>query len=98
MSRLILRPLVNTPILSPSVKTRRANHTTHYIAVGAHLARYKFSLKTSPPSKFDPNLGEPIQESLLLEALQSSKEWDIGVKYAEAQNLARTVRIRHYSA
>ena len=67
------------------------------LAVGAHLARYKFTLKTSPPSRFDPNLGEPIPESLSLEALNPSKEWDIGVKYAEAQNFARTVRISHRS-
>jgi len=29
----------------------------------------------------------------VLEPLQSSKEWDIGVKYAEAQNWARTVSV-----
>jgi len=66
---------------------------THYPAVGAHLARYKFTLKTSPPSRFDPNLEQPIPEPLALEPLQSSKEWDIGVKYAEAQNWAKTVCI-----
>lgn len=72
------------------------NHTVPsapYLAVGAHLARYKFTLKTSPPSRFNPNLEQPIPESLALDPLQSSKEWDIGIKYAEAQNWARTVSI-----
>ena len=64
---------------------------TSFLAVGGHLARYKFTLKTSPPSRFDPNLEQPTPESLALQPLQPSKEWDIGVKYAEAQNWARTV-------
>ena len=75
-----------------TVESPRADYTTH-TAVGAHLARYKFTLKTSPPSKFDPNLEPPIPESLALEPLQSSKEWDTGRKYAEAQNWAKTVRM-----
>ena len=76
------------------------NHTvlsTPYLAVGAHLARYKFTLKTSPPSSFNPNLEQPIPESLALDPLQPSEEWDIGAKYAEAQNWARTVSILHRS-
>ena len=78
-----------------TVLTRHANHTT-YLAVGAHLARYAFTLKTSPPSRFNPNLEEPIPEPLALEPLKSSKEWDTGVKYAEAQNWAKTVRISYF--
>jgi len=61
------------------------------IAVAAHLALYKFTLKTSPPSAFNPNLTEPIPEKLSFTPLQASKEWDRGVIYAESQNLARTV-------
>jgi hypothetical protein len=61
-------------------------------AVAAHLALYKFTLKTSPsPSRFDPNLAEPLPEKLEFSPLQESQEWDRGVIYAQAQNLARTV-------
>ena len=73
--------------------TAPSNLITPCLAVGAHLARYKFTLKTSPPSRFDPNLERPIPEALTLDPLQSSKEWDIGVKYAEAQNWARTASL-----
>jgi aminopeptidase len=90
MPRPILTLLVNALVSSPP---KDAVLITPYLAVGAHLARYKFTLKTSPPSKFNPNLEQPIPESLALEPLESSKKWDIGVKYAEAQNWARTVRI-----
>lgn len=67
-----------------------ASTDPHAAAVGAHLAKYKFTLKTSPPSRFNPNLKEPIPEPLTLEPFESSKEWDVGVKYAEAQNWAKT--------
>ena len=60
-------------------------------AVGAHLAAYSFTLKTKPTSPFDPRLEEPLQEKLKFEPLEKSKEWDEGVQYASAQNLARTV-------
>jgi aminopeptidase len=60
-------------------------------AVAAHLALYKFSLKTSPPSRFNPNLKEPIPEKISISPLQTSKEWERGTVYANAQNLARTV-------
>ncbi|KAK0500947.1 hypothetical protein EDD18DRAFT_1146702 [Armillaria luteobubalina] len=64
----------------------------HAAAVAAHLAQYSFTLKTSPtPSRFDPNLKEPIPEKLALSPDQSSKEWDHGVVYAESQNFARTL-------
>ena len=60
--------------------------------MAANLALYKFSLKTSPPSPFNPNLKEAIAEKLSFSPLQASKEWDQGVVYAQSQNLARTVR------
>ncbi|KAJ3799692.1 leucine aminopeptidase, partial [Lentinula aff. detonsa] len=63
----------------------------HASAVAAHLALYKFSLKTSPPSPFNPNLKSPIPPKLEIKAIESSKEWDRGVTYAYSQNLARTL-------
>jgi aminopeptidase len=63
------------------------------IAVAAHLASYKFTLKTSPPSAFNPNLKESIPEQLKLSAVEKSQEWETGVVYANGQNLARTVRV-----
>ena len=84
-----------TPSYHITVLICSTDNTT-YLAVGAHLARYKFTLKTSPPSRFNPNLEEPIPEPLTLEPFESSKEWDIGVKYAEAQNWAKTVRVSYF--
>jgi len=63
----------------------------HAAAVAAHLALYKFTLKTSPPSRFNPNEPEPIPDKLVFTPLQKSPEWDRGVIYAQAQNLARTL-------
>ncbi|KAJ6541634.1 cytosol aminopeptidase family, catalytic domain-containing protein [Mycena capillaripes] len=63
----------------------------HAAAVAAHLAQYRFTLKTDPPSAFNPNLKEPIPEKIALKALNASPEWDQGVVYAKAQNLARTL-------
>ncbi|KAL4268541.1 peptidase M17 family protein [Pleurotus pulmonarius] len=63
----------------------------HAAAVAAHLAQYQFTLKTSPPSRFNPNLTEPIPEKLTFNPHQASEEWDRGVEYAKAQNLARTL-------
>ncbi|KAJ7894531.1 leucine aminopeptidase [Mycena leptocephala] len=63
----------------------------HAAAVAAHLAAYSFTLKTDPPSRFNPNLKEPIPEKIALKALNASSEWDQGVVYAKAQNLARTL-------
>ncbi|TFK66182.1 leucine aminopeptidase [Pluteus cervinus] len=63
----------------------------HAAAVAAYLSLYKFSLKTSPPSRFNPNLTEPIPEKIELKPIKESKEWDQGVVYAKAQNLARTL-------
>jgi aminopeptidase len=63
----------------------------HAAAVGAHLSLYKFSLKTSPPSPFNPNLKEPIPEKISISPFRSSKEWERGVIYAQAQNFARTL-------
>ena len=64
-----------------------------WTAVGAHLALYHFTLKTKTPSPFDPRLTQPLPEKLHLSSLSPSQEWDTGVVYAQAQNLARTVRI-----
>lgn len=60
-------------------------------AVAAYLALFKFTLKTSPPSRFNPNLTEPIPEKIAIKPASESQEWDRGVVYAKAQNLARTV-------
>ncbi|KAF8630945.1 hypothetical protein AX17_005302 [Amanita inopinata Kibby_2008] len=68
-----------------------ASADPHAAAVAAHLALYKFTLKTSPPSPFNPNLKEPIPEKLSFSPFQASKEWERGVVYARAQNLARTL-------
>jgi len=88
------RPILKLPVgVLAKPLHNHAVLITLRLAVGAHLARYKFTLKTSPPSRFNPNLEKPISESLALEPLKSSKEWDIGVKYAEAQNWAKTVTI-----
>ncbi|KAI6136054.1 cytosol aminopeptidase family, catalytic domain-containing protein [Pisolithus sp. B1] len=63
----------------------------HAAAVAAHLALYDFTLKTSPPSPFDPRPTERAREKLNLTASAASAEWDRGVIYAKAQNLARTL-------
>ncbi|PPQ93423.1 hypothetical protein CVT25_004495 [Psilocybe cyanescens] len=68
-----------------------ASADPHAAAVAAHLALYNFTLKTSPPSRFNPNLKEPIPEKLSFKPLQESKEWERGVIYAQSQNLARTL-------
>ncbi|KAJ6601093.1 leucine aminopeptidase [Mycena vulgaris] len=68
-----------------------ASADPHAAAVAAHLALYSFTLKTDPPSAFNPNLTEPIPEKVALKALSASPEWDQGVIYAKAQNLARTL-------
>ena len=66
--------------------------TSCHTAVAAHLALYKFTLKTSPPSRFDPGLTESIPDKLAFSPLQASEGWERGVIYGQAQNLARTVR------
>ncbi|KAJ6457382.1 leucine aminopeptidase [Mycena sanguinolenta] len=63
----------------------------HAAAVAAHLALYNFTLKTDPPSAFNPNLKEPLPTKIALKPLNASPEWDQGVVYAKAQNLARTL-------
>ena len=62
-------------------------------AVGAHLALYHFTLKTKPTSAFDPRLTQPLPDKLSLSPLAPAADWDLGVVYANAQNLARTVRV-----
>jgi len=68
-----------------------ASADPHAAAVAAHLALYKFSLKTDPPSAFKPGLKETIPDQLKFEPFFASKEWDTGVVVAKAQNLARTL-------
>ncbi|EPQ61358.1 hypothetical protein GLOTRDRAFT_125077 [Gloeophyllum trabeum ATCC 11539] len=63
----------------------------HASAVAAHLAAYKFSLKTEGPNVYKPESGTHPPEPLTFHPLASSKEWDTGVIYAKAQNLARTL-------
>ena len=72
--------------------------TSYFIAVAAHLAVYNFHLKTTPPSRFNPNNTESLPEKLTFRPIRSTinaeelNRWDEGVVYAYAQNLARTVR------
>ncbi|KAH9486044.1 Cytosol aminopeptidase [Psilocybe cubensis] len=68
-----------------------ASADPHAAAVAAHLALYNFTLKTSPPSRFNPNLKEPIPEKLSFQPVEESKDWERGVVYAQSQNLARTL-------
>ncbi|KAJ7608200.1 leucine aminopeptidase [Roridomyces roridus] len=68
-----------------------ASVNPHAAAVAAHLALYNFTLKTDPPSAFNPNLEEPMREKVSLKPLSASPEWEKGVVYAKAQNLARTL-------
>ncbi|KAG9309122.1 leucine aminopeptidase [Chiua virens] len=63
----------------------------HAAAVAAHLAMYDFTLKTSPPSPFDPRKIEPAPEKPKISPIVKSADWDRGVVYANAQNLARTL-------
>ncbi|KAL4070320.1 cytosol aminopeptidase family, catalytic domain-containing protein [Scleroderma citrinum] len=63
----------------------------HAAAVAAHLALYDFTLKTSPPSAFDPRKTEPAPERLRITASGNSADFERGVIYATAQNLARTL-------
>ncbi|KAH9856880.1 leucine aminopeptidase [Lenzites betulinus] len=64
----------------------------HAAAVAAHLAAYKFTLKTKPtPSPFDPRVSPPVAEKLALAPLAPHAEWETGIVYGRAQNLARTL-------
>ncbi|KAI0305497.1 hypothetical protein B0F90DRAFT_1808746 [Multifurca ochricompacta] len=68
-----------------------ASTDAHAAAVAAHLAKYKFTLKTSPPSPYKPGDETTVQRVLSFQPLQDSQEWETGVIYAEAQNFARTL-------
>ncbi|KAH8101643.1 cytosol aminopeptidase family, catalytic domain-containing protein [Cristinia sonorae] len=68
-----------------------AQDDPHAAAVAAHLALYGFNLKTEPPSRFNPNNKEPIPDKLNFKPVAESTQWDEGVTYAYAQNLARTL-------
>ena len=65
--------------------------------MAAHLAKYKFTLKTSPPSPYKPGDETTVPQELSFRPIQLEdselKEWETGVIYADAQNLARTVPI-----
>lgn len=78
-------PLVSTTLVSFTVLIKLVS------AVASHLALYSFTLKTSPPSQFNPNNKEKFPEKLTFAPISPSKEWDEGVIYANAQNFARTV-------
>lgn len=60
-------------------------------AVASHLALYDFTLKTKPPSAFDPRKTEPAPEKPKLVPTAETDDWNRGVVYANAQNFARTV-------
>jgi aminopeptidase len=67
-------------------------HGTHLAtAVAAHLAKYKFTLKTSPPSPYTLGEGQVVPQDFSFRPLEDSQDWETGVVYANAQNLARTV-------
>ncbi|KAH9956886.1 cytosol aminopeptidase family, catalytic domain-containing protein [Russula dissimulans] len=68
-----------------------ASKDAHAAAVAAHLARYKFTLKTSPPSSYKPGDEKTVTQELSFQPIQGSEEWETGVVYADAQNFARTL-------
>ncbi|ESK96453.1 leucine aminopeptidase [Moniliophthora roreri MCA 2997] len=69
-----------------------ASLDAHAASVAAHLAAYDFTLKTAPtPSRFNPNLKEPIPEKITIKPVESSQDWERGYTYAYAQNFARTL-------
>ncbi|CCM06358.1 uncharacterized protein FIBRA_08615 [Fibroporia radiculosa] len=68
-----------------------ASADPHAAAVAAHLALYEFTLKTDPPSPFNPRLTQPLPDKLAFEPLAQSEAWNAGVVYAMSQNLARTL-------
>ncbi|KAH7911619.1 cytosol aminopeptidase family, catalytic domain-containing protein [Hygrophoropsis aurantiaca] len=68
-----------------------ASSDSHAAAVAAHLALYDFTLKTSPPSAYDPRSTQATPEKLAVKSLNGSADWNSGVIVAKAQNLARTL-------
>lgn len=64
------------------------------LAVAAHLALYNFDLRTQPGSLYKEYSGQDVQARFTFTPLTTSQEWDNGVKYASAQNVARTVRFQ----
>ena len=77
-----------------SILNTMRERTYRDTAVAAHLALYHFTLKTKPTSAFDPRLTEPLPEKLSLSTVSENAEWETGVVYGQAQNLARTVRVQ----
>ncbi|KAG1724853.1 hypothetical protein EDB19DRAFT_1758180 [Suillus lakei] len=61
--------------------------------IAAHLVLYNFSLKTSPPSAFDPRGTAGVPKKLGISMNASSADWDRGVVYVNVQNLARTATL-----
>lgn len=70
-----------------------ASADPHAAAVGANLALYKFSLKTSSDAaaSYVSAPSTTPQSQLSVKPITPSKEWDEGAVYAYAQNLARTL-------
>ena len=81
----------------PSLNIFKLSNSSPFAAVAAHLAKYKFTLKTSPPSPYKPGDETTVPQELSFQPTQLEgselKEWETGVIYADAQNLARTVPI-----
>ncbi|KAG2130916.1 hypothetical protein DEU56DRAFT_902621 [Suillus clintonianus] len=50
-------------------------------AFATHLALYDFSLKTSPPSVFDPRCSAGVPKKLDISMNNNSSDWDCGVIY-----------------
>ncbi|TCD59955.1 hypothetical protein EIP91_011013 [Steccherinum ochraceum] len=69
-----------------------ASEDPHAAAVGAHLSMYNFDLKTDPASLYKGYRGADITGRLSFAPLVTAKEWDDGVTYAAAQNVARTLK------
>ncbi|KAH9948312.1 cytosol aminopeptidase family, catalytic domain-containing protein [Amylocystis lapponica] len=61
----------------------------HAAAVAAHLALYKFSLKTDKTNL--PSIPIAATEKLAFRPTAPSVDWDTGVIYANSQNFARTL-------
>lgn len=70
---------------------------TQAASEAAHLALYSFTLKTDPPSPFNPALLVTPEDKLSFTPISRTtseelkKAWQDGKVYAEAQNLARTL-------
>ncbi|TCD63093.1 hypothetical protein EIP91_006020, partial [Steccherinum ochraceum] len=72
-----------------------ASKDPHAAAVAAHLALYSFDLKTTPASGYTGYQGDSVSLKLKLVPVnlegEGSRNWEDGVIYATAQNVARTL-------